>query len=433
MDFDIRAKLAVYRRWSCMIHFMQRMDTLIFLCLLWLAWAPGWANAAEPTPAAQADGWQTCLVELRGKALAADLDAHTVEDVLNRVEKLPRVISADRSQPEFTQTFTDYYKKRVNDFRVETGRELLVTHQALLRRIQNNSGIPPHYLVALWGLETNFGSYFGKLSIPSALTTLACDTRRSAMFTRELLALMRIIENGDMAYEDLIGSWAGAIGHMQFMPSTFLSYAVDADGDGRKNLIGSVDDALLSGATYLANAGWQPGFRWGREVMLPDNFNYALAGLDQQRALSDWRAMGVNDSFGRPIAAISLEASLLVPSGHTGPAFLVYPNFHVIMEWNRSQYYALSVGRLADRIAGAGRLHQPLPEIALSTQALTQLQSGLNELGYAAGKPDGVLGPSTRKAIRAFQQANGLLADGFPNDMLMQSVSLQRQSRGKNQ
>jgi membrane-bound lytic murein transglycosylase B len=249
------------------------------------------------------------------------------------------------------------------------------------------------------------------------------------MFTRELLALMRIIENGDMAYEDLIGSWAGAIGHMQFMPSTFLSYAVDADGDGRKNLIGSVDDALLSGATYLANAGWQPGFRWGREVMLPDNFDYALAGLDQQRALSDWRAMGVNDVFGRPIPAISLQASLLVPSGHTGPAFLVYPNFHVIMEWNRSQYYALSVGRLADRIAGAGRLHQPLPDIALSTQALTQLQAGLNELGYAAGTPDGVLGPSTRKAIRAFQQANGLLADGFPNDMLMQSVSLQR--RGK--
>lgn len=404
---------------------MQRMDTLIFLLLLCCGGLPGQVQAAEQTDTAQAAGWQSCLQDLRGKALAEDIAAGTVDDVLARVEQLPRVISADRSQPEFTETFADYYRKRVTDFRVEKGRELLATHAHLLQRIQSATGVPPHYLVAFWGLETNFGTYFGKLSIPSALTTLACDTRRSAMFTRELFALMRIIEAGDMAYDDLIGSWAGAIGHMQFMPSTFLSYAVDADGDGRKNLIGSIEDALLSGATYLANAGWQAGFRWGREVVLPQGFDYALSGLDQARALSDWRALGIKDAFGRPIPSINLDASLLVPIGHSGPTFLVYPNFHVIMEWNRSQSYALAVGRLADRIAGAGRLNQPLPNISLSTQAITELQRGLNALGYAAGKPDGVLGPATRKAIRAYQQTNDLLADGFPNDMLMQSVLAQ--------
>ncbi len=418
-----------------MIHFMQRMDKRVLLFLLCVGCTPGLAGAAQepsnqtgagPAGAGGEDShWQTCLVDLRSQALQQDINTDTVDSVLTRVEKLPRVIQADRRQPEFTETFSDYYRKRVNEFRVERGRELLASHAELLRRIQNTTGVPPHYLVALWGLETNFGSYFGKLSIPSALTTLACDTRRSEFFTRELFALMRIIEAGDMTYEDFIGSWAGAVGHMQFMPSTFLSHAVDGDGDGRKNLVGSVEDALLSGATYLAKAGWQPGFRWGREVLLPDNFDYTLAGLDQQRALSDWRAMGVTDVFAKPIPAINLRASLLVPSGHTGPAFLVYPNFHVIMEWNRSQYYALSVGRLADRIAGAGRLHQPLPDVALTTQALKDLQAGLNALGYPAGPPDGVLGPGTRKAIRAYQQAHGLLADGFPNDMLMQSVATQ--------
>jgi len=405
---------------------MQRTDTLIFLLLLCCGWAAADAQAAQQGDEPASAGWQSCLLDLRSKALAQEIGATTVDDVLSRVEQLPRVISADRSQPEFTETFTDYYRKRVTDFRVNRGRELLVTHASLLQRIQDATGVPPHYLVSFWGLETNFGTYFGQLSIPSALTTLACDTRRSAMFTRELFALMRIIEAGDMAYEDMIGSWAGAIGHMQFMPSTFLSYAVDGDGDGRKNLIGSIEDALLSGATYLSNAGWQPGFRWGREVVLPQGFDYALSGLDQARALSDWRALGIADAFGQPLPSINLEASLLVPLGHSGPAFLVYPNFHVIMEWNRSQSYALAVGRLADRIAGAGRLNQPLPDIALSTQALVALQTGLNELGYPAGKPDGVLGPTTRSAIRAFQQANNLVADGFPNDMLMQSVAVQR-------
>ncbi len=407
---------------------MRRTDTLIFLLLLVGSGLPGQVHAATQATEPPSPSWQSCLEDLRGKALAQNLTAGTVDAVLGRVEQLPRVISADRSQPEFTETFADYYRKRVTDFRVNKGRELLATHAGLLQRIQSTTGIPPHYLVAFWGLETNFGTYFGKLSIPSALATLACDTRRSAMFTRELIAVMRIIEAGDMAYDELIGSWAGAIGHMQFMPTTFLSYAVDGDGDGHKNLIGSIEDALLSGATYLLNAGWQPGFRWGREVVLPDGFDYALAGLDQARALSDWRSLGIKDAFGQALPSVNLNASLLVPLGHMGPAFMVYPNFHVIMEWNRSQSYALAVGRLADRIAGAGRLHHPLPDISLSTQALTRLQQGLNDLGYSAGKPDGVLGPTTRKAIRAFQRANNLVADGFPNEQLMQLVAAQSNS-----
>lgn len=359
--------------------------------------------------------WQHCLEALRDAALAESIAPDSVEQVLSRVEPLPRVIRADRNQPEFTETFSDYYRKRVTDFRIGKGRELLAEHRAMLTDIATKTGVAPHYLVALWGLETNFGAFFGKLSIPSALATLACDTRRAEFFTRELLALMRIIEAGDMTYDDFVGSWAGAVGHMQFMPSTYLQHAVDGDEDGRKDLIGSLPDALLSGATYLANAGWQPGFRWGREVLLPQAFDYAQSGLAQSYPLSHWSALGVTDTQGNSLPALDVPSSLLLPQGRHGPAFLVYPNFHVVMQWNRAQSYALAVGLLADRIAGLGPLHNEVPDNTLTTAALTQLQKRLSELGYPAGTADGVFGPATRRAVREFQQAQGLPADGFPD------------------
>lgn len=399
-----------------MIHFMRRFDLLILCFYITLACLSGSVRAATDA------GWQQCMKRISDQAVQQNVLPATIEYVLERVEPLPRVISADRRQPEFTQTFTDYYRQRVTQTRVEKGRALLSEHADLLRLIQDRTGVPPHYLVALWGLETNFGSYFGSLSIPSALATLACDNRRSDLFTRELIAVMSIIEAGDMTYDELTGSWAGAIGHMQFMPSTFVRHAVDADHDGRINLIGSHQDALLSGANYLINAGWQTGYRWGREVTLPLNFDPTLMGLSQPQALSAWRSLGVVTTLGQPLPDEDLSASLLLPMGIDGPAFLVYPNFQVLMEWNRSQHYALSVGRLADRIAGAGRLAHPLPTINLSTKTLKQLQTQLNALGFDVGQADGILGPATRQAIQAFQIRDGLIADGFPNSKLIQSV-----------
>jgi membrane-bound lytic murein transglycosylase B len=362
--------------------------------------------------------FEQCKSRLSTLAIEQGITQATVEQVFADVEQIPRVIASDRSQPEFTQTFTEYYQRRVTSHRVEEGRKQLAVQAPLLREIQQATGVPPHYLVALWGLETNFGSYFGKLSIPSALTTLACDTRRAAFFQRELLAVLQIVDRGDIEASALIGSWAGAIGHMQFMPTTFLQHAIDGDGDGRRDLIGNLPDALGSGGSYLQSLGWHSGYRWGREVLLSDDFDYTQAGLDQWRPLSSWRALGVTDVSANPMPDIELEAALLVPTGHQGPAFLVYPNFRVIMGWNRSEAYALSVGRLADRIAGAGRLHNSLPaieDLRVPTEDVIRLQQQLNTLGFDSGEPDGVLGPATRKAISGFQKANSLIADGYPD------------------
>ncbi len=397
---------------------LPRLMTLLFCSISYWS-SPAFATSTQ-------EQWLNCVGGLKQTALAEGISPTTVDDVFANISQLPRVIASDRSQPEFTQTFTEYYSKRVTDFRVSKGRNLLATHAPLLTRIQEKTGVPPQYLVAFWGLETNFGSYFGNLPIPSALATLACDSRRAEFFTRELLATLQIVDGGDMTAENLVGSWAGAIGHMQFMPTTFLQYAVDEDGDGRRDLLGSVSDALLSGGTYLATMGWESGFRWGREVRLPGDFDYALSGSDQWRPLSEWANMGVTDTAGRPLQTMPLESAVLIPTGHKGPAFLVYPNFRIIMKWNRSEFYAISVGRLADRIAGAGLLAQPLPSIEasqLSTQALLQLQENLQLLGFDAGKPDGVMGPATRRAIQSFQTTHQQIADGYPTPALFEAVS----------
>lgn len=376
--------------------------------------------AAEAAPDAPdpAAAFRACTEDLRATARAAGLPDLAINAVLDSAEQLPRAIAADRAQPEFTETFTEYYAKRVTATRIERGRRLFNQHRQLLTRVELKSGVPAQYLLAFWGLETNFGSYMGKLSIPSALATLACDARRSDFFTTQLLAVIEGVGDGDLEVDTLVGSWAGAMGHMQFMPTTFLKYAVDGDRDGRRDLYNSLEDALYSAANFLRGLGWAPGFRWGREVRLPDGFDYALAGSDQWRTLSFWHEQGLTDVFGNALPALTIEAAVLLPAGHRGPAFVVYDNFRTIMQWNRSESYALSVGRLADRIAGAGRLAEALPakeDIAIPRAGLLRLQETLADRGYDPGAADGVLGPATRGAIRRFQLEAGLIPDGYPN------------------
>jgi len=390
---------------------------LLALCLA------GYATVTRAAPAAD---FERCKARLVEEARSAGIDATVARQVLADVDYSARVIELDRRQPEFTSSFGQYFHTRVTAERVAAGRRLLDEHHRLLESVQRDTGVPPHYLMSFWGLETNFGSYFGKMSVPESLTTLACDPRRSTYFTGELFAALRIVEAGDIAAERMQGSWAGAMGHVQFMPSTFLRYAVDADGDGRRDLWGSLPDAFHSAGRFLAGIGWQPGLRWGREVRLPRDFDFAQANGDDARPLSHWRSLGITDAFGRPLPALDLPARLLVPAGHEGPAFVVYANFDVIMGWNRSEFYALTVGHLADRIAGAGSLAQPPPEdgerIALTR--VKTLQAQLNALGFDAGVPDGVPGPTTRRALSRFQRAHGDVPDGHLDSAVIEAVAL---------
>lgn len=370
--------------------------------------------------------FDTCLDGLRDRAVQDGVEPTVVDRVFSQVEFLDRVIELDRRQPEFTTPFGDYLARSVNPRRVQQGRELLQTHRALLERVQRETGVPPAYLLAFWGLETNYGSYFGRTFVPSALATLACDPRRSAFFTEELIAALHIVQEAAIPLERMQGSWAGAMGHVQFMPSTFLRHAVDADGDGRRDLWNSIPDAMLSAGNLLQQLGWQPGYRWGREVLLPEGFDFVEAGTNLRRPLGEWRRMGVSNTSGQPVADLDLPATLLMPAGHRGPAFLVYSNFDVIMGWNRSEYYALAVGHLADRIGGAGPLHTPPPPDAprLTRDQVMELQTTLNGLGFDSGVVDGILGPNTREAIRRYQGSAGIIPDGFPGPELLAALGI---------
>ncbi len=381
----------------------------------------GWM--AQPVQA-DAVHFRECIENIATQAKQEGISEKTRQSVLGQVKHIPKIIELDRRQPEFTQSFASYFNARINEERVQRGRDLMNKHRLLLQQIEKENGIPAQYLVSFWGLETNYGGHFGDWSIPDSLATLACDPRRSTFFTQELLNALRIIDAGDISAERMMGSWAGAMGHMQFMPSTFLRYAKDMDGDGRRDLWNSIPDAFGSAANFLRQLGWVPGLEWGREVRLPSAFDYTLAGRDHMLSFSEWSKLGVTTTAGSSLPTIEQRAALIVPAGHQGPAFLVTKNFYVIMRWNRSEFYALSVGHLADRIAGAVSLQRtPMNEtIKISREQVRQLQKDLSTLGIDAGDADGVVGSVTRQAISRFQQKTQRIADGHLDTSLLNAV-----------
>ncbi len=388
--------------WKCLLYRL--------VCLFAIA---GGSSAQAMT----AKDFDSCIAEFKSEAASRGIAPSVIETSFAQVELSERVLELDRQQPEFTTTFADYFKVRVTPERVAQGRALLEEHRALLDRVAEDYGVAAPYLVAFWGLETNFGGFFGSMQVLDSLATLGCDPRRSDFFTTQLMAALRIIDEGSISAEQMEGSWAGAMGHVQFMPTVFIEYAVDYDGDGRRDLWHSLPDAMASAANFLNEIGWREGYRWGREVLLPENFPYLEAGLKGQRPLSEWAEMGVRASDGSPLPKADVDAALLVPAGHRGPAFLVYHNFKVIMGWNRSEFYGLVVGHLADRIAGLGRLSRQPPDDAprLRRLEVIELQKQLNQRGFDAGAADGILGPATRRAISEFQHDQGMVADGFPS------------------
>lgn len=389
-------------------------------------------NAAEPAaPATNTLDFSTWLSDLRSEAGSKGISAATLDAAFGSVlEPIPRVLELDRSQPEFVQTFSGYMKTRMSDARVRRGREMMAEHRELFARLEQQYGVQPQYLTAFWALESNFGDYTGGFSVINALATLAWDPRRAGFFRGELLTALHIIDAGHIAAGDMTGSWAGAMGQCQFMPSTFMSYAVDGDGDGRIDIWHSLPDVMTSAANYLSQAGWKRGERWGREVVLPAGFDFALSGTGVRKTVTEWNALGVRRADGSPLGQADMQASVIVPAGADGPAFLGYDNFRTTMVWNRSQFYAISVGHLADRFMGEGPIrHMPATEErALARDNVEEMQRLLNSLGADAGEPDGVLGSGTRAAVREYQLENGMTPDGYPSYELLEI--LRSEARG---
>lgn len=372
------------------------------------------------------DSFEQCREVLRGEATEAGFSAKITQDVINQLKPLERVIKLDRKQPEFTESFAGYISKRLSPYRIEKGQQMLKAHGPLLAKLSKTYGVPERYIVAFWGLETNYGSHKGSIDTLNALASLACDKRRSRYFTQELLNLFSLIDSQQVELSQLQGSWAGAMGHMQFMPTTLKTYGVDGDNDGKLDIWGSLPDALTSAANFLKSIGWNEGEIWGRSVELPKDFAFEQVNFDTRYPLSHFKKLGITKRYNRPLPDYDTEAQLLLPSGHSGPAFLVYGNFSVFMKWNYSQNYALAVGLLADRFIG---ISHGLEDIDTSPHPFTNehlksLQTELLAKGYDIGTPDGIWGPKTRTALQNYQQKNGLIADGFPNESVFKKLNI---------
>ncbi len=377
--------------------------------------AAGTAAAYSEDPA-----FDTWMEGVRAEAAQRGFTSPAVEMALAGAQPLDRVLELDRRQPELTQTFWRYVDARVTDARIAQGKMYLDAYAPLLSAIGARWGVPPQVLVAFWGLESDFGRIQGDFEVVSATATLAYDSRRSGFFRQQLLAALELIDRGDLA-PDARGSWAGAIGQPQFIPTTIRAYAVDYDGDGRRDLCGSLADVFASAANFLHSSGWNSRAGWGEEVRLPDGFDYLEAGLEVDKPVRTWQAMGVRRADGAEFEGLDQSAALLLPAGVNGPVFLVRQNFRVILKWNNSVLYALAIGHLADRIAGGAPLvAQRLgDEVPLTRYDVVELQSRLGALGYEPGEADGVVGEKTRRAIRLFQRSQALPADGYADAGLL--------------
>jgi len=365
-------------------------------------------------------GW---LTELRAEARELGISEATLRK-LDNLQPLERVMELDNSQPEFVQTFTRYLGLRVTPNQVARGQSLLQQHSVLLEQVRQRYGVQPHYLVAFWAVESNYGRSTGGFSVLEALATLAFDPRRADFFRTQLLTALQIIDDGHIQAERMSGSWAGAMGQLQFMPNIFYQYGVDGDQDGRIDIWNSLPDIFHSAANFLSQSGWRGDERWGREVLLPEDFDFSLTGTSTRKPLQEWRDLGVTQLNGAPIpVAAGMEASVILPAGAQGPAFLGYANFRTTMTYNPSTFYALTVGHLADRYAGSGPIQRmPDNETAMSVADVRELQELLNRNGFDSGEPDGRVGRQTRAAIRAYQQSAGLPMDGYASVVLLQAL-----------
>ncbi len=409
---------------------MTRRGALGLLAMTALASCAGGASAPKQTtktvwlvvPDAGFDAW---LAGFRSRALAQGVSPATFDAAFRETGFIPAVIEKDRNQTEFTRTTEDYLAIAASEERVSLGRQDLARYGNTLDQIEARYGVEKETVAAVWGMESFYGTRRGDAPVVGALATLGYEGRRGDFFEQQLVAALKILQNGDVSVDGMTGSWAGAMGHTQFIPTSYLAYAVDFNGDGRRD-IWSDDptDALASTAAYLKRAGWKYGQPWGLEVKLPAGFNTAQAGRGKGKSPSAWAAQGVRDMNGNVVPDYG-TASILLPAGASGPAFMIFNNFNVILRYNNAENYALGIGHLSDRLEGGPPIRGTFPpdKYGMTIQDRREMQKRLTAAGYDTNGADGVVGPATLKAIAAYQQANGLPVTGEPSLALLASLS----------
>ena len=361
--------------------------------------------------------------QLRAEAFSLGISEETLLAIDDLEAPLERVLELDDAQPEFIQTFTRYLSLRITPLQINRGQALLRQYAVLLEEVRQSYGVQPHYLVSFWAIESNYGRATGGFSVLQALATLAFDPRRADFFRTELLTALKIIDDGHIAVDNMSGSWAGAMGQLQFLPSVFARYGIDGDNDGKIDIWNSLPDIFHSAANFLSQSGWRGDERWGREVLLPSNFDFSLTGTRTRKPVQEWNELGIIQMNGSPIPVANMQASVILPAGAGGPAFLTYANFRATMVYNPSTFYALTVGHLADRYTGGAAIQRmPENEQAMSVGDVQALQELLNAAGFDSGEPDGRVGSRTRAAVRAYQQNKELPMDGYASLKLLEAL-----------
>jgi lytic murein transglycosylase len=391
----------------------------VAIALLTVAIALPSAAHAQTVPCRTSGSYDSWLAGFEREAAAQGISQRAIAGAAPFLTYDQRIVNIDRGQRVFTQTFLEFSDRMAAAYRIQRGAALIKTYAPVFARVDKQYGVPAPVIVAFWGLESDFGANMGKDPSLSSIASLAYDCRRADRFRAQLLDALRLIERGDLRPEEMIGSWAGELGQTQMMPSEYYQYAVDYDGRGRRDLIHDVPDVLGSTANYLVGLGWKRGEQWLTEVHVPARLPWDQADLNIQLPRSKWASWGVTLADGRPLPDDNLPASLLLPMGRLGPAFLVYPNFQVYLQWNNSLVYSTTAAYLATRIAGAAPLHRGNPPPALPFAEVKEMQGMLARAGYDVGTVDGFLGLKTRQAVKAMQIKYGLPADSYPTTDLL--------------
>lgn len=403
------------------------LAVLVLMMALMAGSATGETSESEVMPTV---ALQPFLQQVRPEALKAGVGASTFDRATRGLEPDPQVLMLAATQPEFVKPIWEYISGLVSEARIAAGQQKLADFGGVLVAIEQAYGVDRHVVLAIWGVESNYGTAPGERNVIRSLATLAAgDERRSRFWRREFIAALRIIEQGDVAMERMTGSWAGAMGHTQFMPTTYHDRAVDFDGDGRRDIWDSVADGLASTANYLKTFGWRLDDPWGFEVVLPKGFEYRLSGPGNAKPAAFWRERGIERPGGVAVRDTVSPLQLILPAGAQGPAFLVTRNFRAILRYNPAEAYALAVGHLADRIAGADPIAVawPVGDRPLARSEREELQKRLHKHGLDTGPVDGIIGSQSRDAIRSFQRSSGLPEDGYPS---LQLLNLLRQAGG---